>query len=301
MATALAARQHGVFALWQIDATPSLVKARAASGRWIRIHRGIYRVAGAPETWKQAVMAAVLAGGPRARAAFFTAAALHGIEGFPQGRIEIVVPRSRRVRGIGAKVHEESSWFPDDGVVIDGIPVTTVELTLLHLARRLSRTRLESAVEDALRHRRTTLRRLRTRTEASAGRGHRGVVAMRALLKTIDPDREPTDSELELRFLRIVRAAGLPDPVVHHVVHTDARVVGEIDFAWPVEGIGVEMQSVTWHVGRSKVNSDSRKLTELTLLGWSICAFAWDDVDEHPDWIRDALLRAFANVAQRER
>src|SRR5688572_8491233 len=72
-----------------------VIQYRVASGRWERIHDGVYRLAGSVATTAQEVMAATLAAGPGAAASHRAAAALRG---WPiEGRwIEITVPERRR-------------------------------------------------------------------------------------------------------------------------------------------------------------------------------------------------------------
>ena len=67
---------------------------------WSRLYPAVYRVAGVPETWRQALMAACLAWGDGAVVSHIAAAALWGLVGFEPGRVELSVPRmQRRARG----------------------------------------------------------------------------------------------------------------------------------------------------------------------------------------------------------
>ena len=53
------------------------------------MRRGVYRLAGTPASWEQRLLAACLASGPEARASFRSAAALYGLDGFPEALLEI--------------------------------------------------------------------------------------------------------------------------------------------------------------------------------------------------------------------
>ena len=56
-----AAMQHGVFAADQLHALGFSDKARRVrlnSGRWIVLYEGVYRMGGAPRTWRGDVLAA---------------------------------------------------------------------------------------------------------------------------------------------------------------------------------------------------------------------------------------------------
>src|SRR5205807_6916903 len=98
-ANPLAEKQHGVFAHWKLrPCSHHAVAHRLNSGAWEHLFEGVYRLPGTPRTWRQRLMAAVLAGGPNAAASHRSAAALLGIPGFPEGIVEITTPRRRRHR-----------------------------------------------------------------------------------------------------------------------------------------------------------------------------------------------------------
>jgi hypothetical protein len=61
----LASRQHGALSHEQAlrcGLTPDQIRARVESGRWIRVAKGVYVVAGSAATWQRHAMAACLAG-----------------------------------------------------------------------------------------------------------------------------------------------------------------------------------------------------------------------------------------------
>ena len=85
----LATRQHGIFALEHVDAldfSDGARKARTSSGRWILVYDGVYRMGGAPKTWRGDLLAACLAAGPSALASHRSAAALWRL---PAGRTDV--------------------------------------------------------------------------------------------------------------------------------------------------------------------------------------------------------------------
>ncbi len=80
----MALSHHGVFSRGEalrLGATSALIEHRLASRRWLRVHRGVYVVAGAPITWRGAVMAACLAAGRGAVASHRCAACLWALPG----------------------------------------------------------------------------------------------------------------------------------------------------------------------------------------------------------------------------
>src|ERR1044071_245954 len=95
----LATSQYGVFSREQaLTAGIALrtLQYRVATRRWKEVFPGVYRVAGTPGSWHQALMAAVLAWGPGTAISHRAAAALWALPGFVVGIVELVVPRTRR-------------------------------------------------------------------------------------------------------------------------------------------------------------------------------------------------------------
>jgi len=136
---ALFAGQHGVAADRQVRAAGISLKrqnALIASDVWKRVHAGVIGLTGAADTWERKVMAAALAV-KGAVACGRTAARVHGLDGYRKyPGIKIAVPRSaRRVKIDGVK-YTRLDLDDEDTTVVNGIPVTTVAVTLMQLASR---------------------------------------------------------------------------------------------------------------------------------------------------------------------
>ena len=238
---ALAARQHGVVArsqLRDLGFHPQAIKRRIANGRLHPLMRGVYAV-GRPQVTRQGHwMAAVLSCGAGAVLSHGSAAALWEIGDERRGMIEvsIVAQSPRRRRGVVA--HRRFSLLANDVTQHDGIPVTTPTCTLVDLAARLGRGRLERAIREADKRDLTDPEALRVALDHMGGRA--GVAVLRDAL-----DRRTlvlTDSELERRFLPIARRAGLPPP------QTQCQVNGfRVDFYWPELGLVVETDGLRYH------------------------------------------------------
>lgn len=101
--------QRGVFARWQAAAAgldPGTFKSPLETGRWRRLHRGVYATfTGDPcrEAW---LWAAVLSAGPHAVLSHHSAAELDGLLAKPGTLIHVTVPvRQQPVRIPGIRVH----------------------------------------------------------------------------------------------------------------------------------------------------------------------------------------------------
>jgi hypothetical protein len=121
---------------------------------------------------------------------------------------------------------------------------------LIDLATILQAHRLEAAVNEAAVLDLVGPETLRARLEER--KGQPGVRPLRTLL-----DRHTfrlTESELERRFLGIVRAAGLPLP------ETQAKLAGSTDFHWPLLGLVVETDGWRYHRTPSRQARDNRRM-----------------------------------------
>ncbi|HEY3020607.1 MAG TPA: type IV toxin-antitoxin system AbiEi family antitoxin domain-containing protein, partial [Solirubrobacteraceae bacterium] len=175
---ALAERQHGVAARWQLLALgigAGAIKYRLASGRLHEIHRGVYAVGHRVLSMRGRWMAAVLAAGRGAVLSHRAAAALWGI----RGGTAVEVTSERHCRRAGLLVHR-ATLPPDEVTTRAGIPVTTVARTLLDLAAVLPRHDVESAFHEAEYQQRTDL----TSLDALVARyrGQRGTATIREIL-----------------------------------------------------------------------------------------------------------------------
>jgi len=104
----LAARQHNLITrshARRAGFSDDMIRRRIRTGRWRQTRRGVYAVGGAPPTFEQAVMGAVLAAGETAAASHATAAILWGLAVDAPDHIEITTVLERQVRLDGVVAH----------------------------------------------------------------------------------------------------------------------------------------------------------------------------------------------------
>jgi len=214
----LARQQHGVVTraqLMRLGFTREAISHRLRRKRLHRIGRGVYAV-GRPELTRHGLwMAAVLGCGPPAVLSHGSAGALWEIRRCEDNGIEVSLPASLRRCPTGIVVHRRRVLDKSDTTRHLGIPVTTPVCTLVDLAVTLTSLQLEAAVNEADKLGLVDPETLRTALDDMGPR--HGLPALRNLI-----DRESvvlTDSDLERRFLRLVRAAGLPLPLTGVVVN----------------------------------------------------------------------------------
>ena len=285
----LAERQHTVVSLLQLQScglSPSAVRERVASGRLVRIHRGVYAVGHGRLTLRGHWMAAVLAYGPGAVLSHRSAAALHGTRPDNRPKTDVTVPSPSARRRPGIVVHRSTTLRPADITTIDGIPCTSLARTLLDLADDVDRTGVERAVSQAEVLGIFDLREVEDVLSRATGRHGAGV--LRSVLAEYDGPTL-TEKELEARFLALCRAASLPKPEVNAWITLDDGIVYKVDFLWRAEHLVVETDGWGSHGTRQAFENDRRRDRRLRLAGWDVVRFTWRDVEREPGEVTAVL------------
>jgi hypothetical protein len=299
---ALAERQHGLVTTQQaasVGVGPSSLRYRVRNGRWRPLGDGVYAIAGAPPSWEQAVMAAVLSCRPWAAASHLTAAHLWGlVERRPDG-IEVVVPRDRRRRR-GMVVHQSKDLLPDHITRHRHIPVTTPARTFVDIGCEAGRRLTEDVLDESLRRGLFTLDEAGALITRLGRRGRNGVGVAREIVAGRLGLDAVGDSWLENRFLRIARAAGLPEPQPQFEVVHSGRFICRVDFAWPDADplVTAELDSERHHLDRTTFRRDRQKDRALRQLGIVALRFTAWELRFEPDRV-GADLAAFLVLGDR--
>lgn len=281
----IASAQAGVFSWDQAlraGATPSMVQHRLRTGRWERMSVGIYRVAGAPHSWKQDLYAGFLACGAGAAVSHRAAAALLAMAGYDEGHLEFWIPAHRRVRRDGITAYRAVELARADVGRFEKLRVTTPARTLIDLAGLDPLERVEIALDDALARGRVTLGRLHRRLDVLARKGRAGIEAMRALLAERDPASPPAKSPLETRFRRFLKRIGAPDPVRQHPVTCNGKRY-YLDFAYPHLLVAFELDGYAPHAGRAPFERDRARVSDLVAHGWRVLLVTSRQLDLHDE------------------
>jgi hypothetical protein len=260
---AVAARQHGVFAarhVTELGFSDDERQVRLDSGRWGLIYDGVYRMGGAPQTWRGDVLAACWAAPTTAAASHHSAAALAGL---PSGRtdaVEIICERWRRTRHSGLVVHESLVIDDEDLDEFDGIPCTATTRTLFDLARRLTPAMLDANIDAALRRDLVSLDELRRTSTRLATKGRPGGQKFRAAVSARTGACGLPESVPERLLADLLVRQGLPAPVHQFVVRDAAGgFVARVDLAYPDWMIVIEYDSVEHHTGSAAHIRDSTR------------------------------------------
>jgi very-short-patch-repair endonuclease len=278
----LARRQHGVVARRQLTAlgfSDEAIRQRIAKGRLHPVARAVYAV-GRPElTQHGRWMAAILAKGPAAVLSHRSAASLYGIARQRGNAIHVSVPaHSRRRSSRGITVHRRKELGATQKL---GVPVTTIEDTLIDLATQTTTDQLEQAINEADKRDLINPDALR---EAVADVKRPGAARMRKLLDGF----ARTDSPLERAFLRIAKQAGLPPP------QTQAELNGHrVDFFWPGLNLVVETDGLRYHRTPAQQAADRVRDQDHLVAGLTALRFTRAQVQHDPTRVV-AVLREVA-------
>jgi very-short-patch-repair endonuclease len=237
----LARAQHGVLTRRDLEGlgfSKMAIDHRVATGRLHLISRGVYSVGRRELSPRGRWMAAVLACGDLAVLSHRSAGELWEIGFEEKGRIDLTVTGRREIKRAGLKVRMRPK-LPERSIVRRfGIPVTHPVQTLIDLATELKPLRLERAVNQADVHDLVDPETLRTALDSHVGEP--GVKRLRTML-----DRHTfrlSDSDLEILFRPLARAAALPSPL------SKQWVLGyEVDFFFPDHGLIVETDGLRYH------------------------------------------------------
>lgn len=148
----LADLQHGIVEisqLFRLGLTADEIKHRVATGFMTRLHRGVYAVGRKRVSGRARCKAATLAGSPHGMSSHLSGGSLWEIVGFDPVLPEIVVPGPALRSTKNLRVHRMRRMHEDDRAEIDGIPVTSLELTCLHLCGVFERRSAERIVIKA--------------------------------------------------------------------------------------------------------------------------------------------------------
>ena len=240
---------------------------------WSARHTGVFAVGHVPAGRESAWHAGVLALGDDAVLSHTAAAALWGM--LRGGAVtEVTVPTTAgRQKRDGILVHRQR--LPGSHVTTHrGVPVTNPIRTLLDLAAVASVSVLFRAFEQA--QVRLHLPPAPLAAEVIARPRRRGNAKLRRVLAgSVDP--AAVRSVLELRFLRMCAAHGVPRPQVNVRIGPWTP-----DFLWPDRRLVVETDGYDFHRTAAARRRDARKDEAMRGLGLTVVRLTWADVTALP-------------------
>ncbi len=252
---------------------------RLESGRWQRIHQGVYVTHSGPIDWPTQVAAAILAASrPSTRThdgarsmivglTGWTAAYVDGLTDDQDEQITLAVPRGRRVAApAGVRLITSGRLTIRTGI---WPPRTTIESTVLGLAEREAVDDTLALIGRALQQRRTTMPRLRAELERWPRHGRRDLLSA-----VLTSDADGAESALEFRWVRDVeRPHGIP-PATRQAPMVIQGRGRRFDLDWEEARLCVELDGLLFHTvatalaDRQKINAAARRRLTQLRFGW---------------------------------
>ncbi|MCU1462779.1 MAG: hypothetical protein JWO37_2854 [Acidimicrobiales bacterium] len=291
---AVAAQQHGVFSAAQAAAlgfSRDMMSDRVIAGRWGRMHRGVFRIAGSLPSWDQKLLAAWLAAGNDAVLSHITAGRLHT---FPltDEAIEITIGATARRSRNGIRFHRASELAFVDRCTVGVFVATSPTRTLIDMFPVLRREKFVACVDTAVTKRVTSVPYIRRRISALPKRGRPHLAPLDELLTTRYPHERAPESPLERSLIDLL--SELPGDLIipQHWVQLPNGEWARLDGAWPSEMLAVEGDSYLHHSAPDDWALDGTKRVVLTAMGWRILPFTHFDITTRPRWVLETVARA---------
>ena len=265
---------------------------RAGRGELVRLRRGSYLqpedVATSVEArHHQLLVATVPLLASDAVLSHLTAAVLHGLPVWPDaplGRVHVTRPAAGRGKSRGYVHQHTARLAPDDVTRVGGLLVTTLERTVVDLARALPVEQSVAAGDAALRCG-ADLERLLEVLER--GRGWPGLPMARRVVAFLDA-RSESAGESASRV--VLHRLGLPPPDLQVLVvdEQDGHVIARCDFDGRLLAPGQRVEDVVYE--------EKRREDAVRDCGQQVVRWGWADL-RRPPALAARLVRAFSRGA----
>lgn len=282
----IAEEQYGLITAQQAreaGMTRSMIRRRLDNGTWTRLGGGPLRFEGAPDGWRQRVLAACLAHA-RTVASHRTAGALHGMDGVRAREIELLTD-SAALPKLRLATVRRTRYLPDADVrVLHGIPVTSPARTLLDLGSVCDRPVVRRALEDSLGRRLVSLEQVHDLLRRCGRKGRPGTATLRTLLGALDVKGSFRESALEDACLQTILGGGFAAPEAQFPIWIRGSRK-RIDFAYPEKVIAIEADGWEFHSARVDFLNDRARQNDLVALGWRVLRFTSEDAKRPRDFL----------------
>src|SRR5215211_3628653 len=270
----IASRAQGVVTREELLAaalSADQIKRRVRKGALIPEYPGVYRVGHRAPSVLARYMAAVKACGDGDLLCGQAGGYLLGIlKASSPPPPEVLTATNRKPKGL--KTRRTRRTEPRDGTKHKGIPVTTVALTLVHLAGELHDESLARACHEAGVKYGTTPNHVKAVLKRTPNA--KGAATLKAIMSG---DVKVLLSRLEKRFIQRLIEADLPLPETNRVA--DGR---RIDCRWPEKGVTVELDGFRFHNSRHAWRQGLKREREARKRGDEFRRYDYEDVFGDP-------------------
>jgi len=291
---AVASPQYGAFCRAQTRAEVSraALLRRTRSGLLVVETDNVFRFAAAPRSDLQRIKMATLDVRGGAVASHFTAAWLWGLPGFPLRALEVTATRSQFRPSSLAWVHHLRLLVPEHVTVWRGIDVTSVALTIYHLAGAIHPERLRRLVVNVGKRSRSVHEQLHDLLPVLATQGRNGITNMRWVLDLYPRGYRFPDSGNEVRFEDVLASAGITG-LRRQVDLGGHEWIGRVDYLCELTGVIFEIDSELHHTSPEDVAADEARDAALSAAGHPEVVRIWTErLWSHPHEIPWIVRRA---------
>jgi very-short-patch-repair endonuclease len=282
--------QDGAVTLRQaasVDVSPRELRTLMSHG-WTRPLRGVYVQPTPGDPFRTSVRAAMLVS-HNAAAYAVTAARFRELWGLPIWKPtetpQLIAPVAKTPgQRRGARTHY--GIRPEETEQLAGFLVATLGHTVGCLASVLRLDDLICLVDSAL--------RLGWDPEVPV-RMRKGVAQLRRAVALADR-RSESAFETRMRLL-LIRAGLAPEELQWKLFNHKGVCYARLDFAWPSRMLAVEADGRETHDKPEALYGDRPRQNLVSLAGWKVLRFTWDDLVHRPDWIVSQVRQALSEVS----
>jgi very-short-patch-repair endonuclease len=284
----IAARQRNVIThaqLADLGVGRNAIEHRLTSGRWQRLHKGVYLIGPAPPVPSARALAAVLTCGEGSVLSHRTAAAVWSLLAAAD-RVHVSVAGRNPGLRQGLCIHRVVALPADEITTKHGLPLTTPARTICDLAATELLRDVESALAEARIHRLATDRQIAAVINAAPTRP--GAPTMRKLLEQ-ENDSGYTRTRAERLLRDLLRAANVERPLYNE------PVLGfVVDAVWPDKRVIVEVDGYSYHGHPAAFARDRRRDRQLAAAGYRVIRVTWTQLRDQPIETIADIIRALA-------
>ena len=188
-----------------------------------------------------------------------------------------------------AGIHLHLASLPSSDVIVRrGVPVTTVERTVVDLARTLPFRSGVVVADSALFSDQTSAAKLRGVVDAC----ERWPGADRAR-QVVDFAHPLAESPFESISRVAFRDGGLPAPQLQVWIMGHGHAIGRVDFLWPDHRTIAEADGAAKYADPDLARRQLRRDAELREAGFEVVHFTWRDLTAAPDQVIRSIRAAF--------
>jgi len=277
---AFAAEQCGLFTRAQARRcgySEYQVRRRIRTGEWQQVLPSVLAPAGT-----------LVTPGVRDRAALL--AVPHGVLAGPSAarRHGMAVRDPRTFLAVGPAYHARipqvrlirDALADPDVQVIDGVPLTGQERTVVDCLRLLPERDAVEFLDRALRAGWITPERLAWRAHDLAGR--RGGPRLARMSRLAGSGARSAAERLAVQLLR---RAGITDWSLNVEIHDERGLIGVGDVVFRKHRLVVEIDGRAYHSDPASFQRDRERQNRLVAAGWTVLRFTWHDLTHRPGYV----------------